>query len=55
MMKEHGLNVNYVIEKNVDHLMTMTKYRPDKLDFLQKYRAKYDQQRNTMTLLKMIL
>lgn len=55
MMKEHGLKVNYVIEKNVDHLMTMTKYRPDKLDFLQNYRAKYDQQRNTMTLLKMIL
>lgn len=55
LMKDHSMNVNYVIEKNVDHLMTMTKYRPDKMDFLQKYRAKYDQQKNTMVLLKMIL
>lgn len=55
LMKEHGMNVNYVLEKNVDHLMTMTKYRPDKLDFFQKYRSKYDQQKNTMALLKMLL
>lgn len=55
LMKEHGMNVNYVIEKNVDHLMTMTKYRADKLDFIQKYRARYDQQKNTMALLKMLL
>ena len=51
-MNAHGFNVDYVIENGVDHLMTATKYRPDKMN---KTRSVYNQQIHTMSLLKMIL
>ncbi len=55
LMSLHGLDINYAVEKNIDHLMTMTKYRPDKLDFLHWFRSDYDQQTHAMSLIKMVL
>ena len=55
LMHSHGYDVNYIIEEGVDHLMPMTKYRPDKVDFFHSSRAKYDQQTHTMSLIKMLL
>lgn len=47
LMKDHGHNVDYIIEGEVDHLMTMTKYRLDNVS--------YDQQLHTLALLKLLL
>lgn len=47
LMKEHGHNIDYIIEAEVDHLMTMTKYRLDNVF--------YDQQLHTLALLKLLL
>lgn len=55
LMHSHGLEVDYVIEANVDHLMPMTKYRPDKIDIFHQSRSQYDQQTHTMSLIKMLL
>jgi triacylglycerol lipase len=52
-MAYRGYKVNYVIEKEVDHLMTMSKYRPDKTGFGE--RVKYSQETHLIALLKMIL
>lgn len=55
LMHEHGFEIDYVIEENVDHLMPMTKYRPDKVDVFHLSRSKYNQQAHTMSLIKMLL
>lgn len=55
LMHSHGYDINYVIEENVDHLMPMTKYRPDTIDVFHLSRSKYNQQAHTMSLIKMLL
>ncbi|MEA9357509.1 hypothetical protein SHI21_14875 [Bacteriovorax sp. PP10] len=55
LMHSHGYEVDYAIEANVDHLMPMTKYRPDKIDIFHLSRSQYDQQAHTMSLIKMLL
>lgn len=47
LMKEHGLDVNFIIESEVDHLMTMTRYRLDNVNFNQKA--------HTIAVLKLLL
>jgi triacylglycerol lipase len=47
LMKEHGIDVNYIIEAEVDHLMTMTRYRLDN--------NHYNQKTHTISVLKMLL
>lgn len=55
MMKSHGYEIDFVVESEVDHLMVMTKYRPDKIDVFHQSRAIYDQQAHTLSLIKMLL
>lgn len=55
LMHSHGYDVNFAIESGVDHLMPMTKYRPDKIDIFHMSRSQYDQQTHTMSLIKMVL
>lgn len=47
LMKEHGVDVNYIIEAEVDHLMTMTRYRLNN--------NHYDQKDHTISVLKLLL
>ncbi|MGZ3788727.1 MAG: hypothetical protein ACXVLQ_09405 [Bacteriovorax sp.] len=47
LMKEHGYDVDYIIEEQVDHLMTMTRYRLDDMN--------YDQKAHTLAVLKLLL
>lgn len=55
LMNSHGYEIDYAIESGVDHLMTMTKYRPDKIDIFHFSRSQYDQQAHMMSLIKMLL
>lgn len=55
LMNHHGYAVDFVIEDGVDHLMTMTKYRPDKLDLLNWKRNRYSPSEHTVGLLKLFL
>jgi hypothetical protein len=47
LLKDHGIDVNYILESEVDHLMTMTKYRLKQVNFNQKT--------HTMSVLKLLL
>lgn len=47
LMKEHGHEIDFIIESDVDHLMTMTRYRLDRVD--------YNQRAHTLALLKLLL
>ena len=47
LVKEHGVDVNFIIEKEVDHLMTMTRYRLNNVNFNQKS--------HTASVLKLLL
>lgn len=47
LMKEHGYDINFIIESEVDHLMTMTKYRLESID--------YNQKKHTLAVLKLLL
>lgn len=55
LMHSHGHDIDYAIESGVDHLMPMTKYRPDRIDIFHMSRSQYDQQAHTMSLIKMLL
>lgn len=47
IMKEHGIDVDYIVEPEVDHLMTMTHYRLDSHN--------YDQKGHFLSLMQLIL
>lgn len=47
LLSEHGFNVDYVIEENVDHLMTMTNF--------YILRQPYDREAHTAAALKLLL
>lgn len=47
LMKEHGVDINFIIEEEVDHLMTMTRYRLDN--------NQYSQKTHTISVLKLLL
>jgi glutaredoxin len=47
LMKDHGIDINYIIETEVDHLMTMTHFRLNNSD--------YNQQSHTLAILKLLL
>ena len=47
LIKEHGIKINYIIESEVDHLMTMTRYRLNN--------NQYDQKMHTLSILKLLL
>lgn len=47
LMKEHGIDIDFIIESEVDHLMTMTRY------YLMN--SSYDQQWHTLAILKLLL
>ena len=47
LMKEHGVDMDFIIEAEVDHLMTMTRFRLN-----NKY---YDQKLHTLSVLKLLL
>ncbi len=51
LMKFHGHNIDFIFEEGVDHLMTMTKYRPES----NTSKKRYDQQIHTTAILKMLL
>jgi hypothetical protein len=51
LMKFHDHNIDFILEEGVDHLMTMTKYRPES----NISKKRYDQQLHTMAILKMLL
>ncbi|MDD4974090.1 MAG: hypothetical protein PHY93_07045 [Bacteriovorax sp.] len=47
LLKEHGFDINYIIEAEVDHLMTMTRYRLNN--------NQYNQKAHTIAVLKLLL
>ncbi len=47
LMTKHGIDIDYIIESEVDHLMTMTRFRLDN--------KQYNQQAHTIAILKMLL
>jgi triacylglycerol lipase len=47
LIKEHGVDVNYIIEAEVDHLMTMSRYRLNN--------NQYNQKTHTIAVLKLLL
>lgn len=53
LMNEHGHDVNYVVENDVDHLMTMTKYKMINLTLMNSLKD-YDRKTHTLALLEMI-
>ncbi len=55
LLKEQGYQVDFVIETDVDHLMTMAKYRPDKMDFLNWRRNRFSQRDHMVGILKLLL
>jgi triacylglycerol lipase len=55
LMSQHGYAVDSIVESDVDHLMTMTKYRPDSWDLLNWTRKEYSQKAHTIALLRLLL
>jgi hypothetical protein len=50
LMIDHGIDINYIVEAEVDHLMTMTQLRLNSLQPNQ-----YNQQTHTLAVLKLLL
>lgn len=47
LLKEHGFKIDFILEEEVDHLMTMTKYRLQDVNF--------NQNAHTISILKLLL
>lgn len=54
LMSAQGYPVDSIVESDVDHLMTMTRYRPDEWDLLNFTRKQYSQKAHTFSILKML-